>query len=79
MKNTIINTSKEMTAFSDFVPLPEMPNFMSHTQILAYFRSYADHFHLLQHIKLMHEVIHVERDEKYDETGRWNVTYRIIK
>ncbi|KAL3990195.1 Flavin-binding monooxygenase-like family protein [Acanthocheilonema viteae] len=78
MKNTTINTSKEMTAFSDFVPPPEMPNFMSHTQILAYFRSYADHFHLLQHINLRHEVLNIKKDEKYEETGRWNVTYRII-
>ncbi|VDO24413.1 unnamed protein product [Brugia timori] len=78
MKNTTINTSKEMTAFSDFVPPPEMPNFMSHVQMLAYFRSYANHFHLLQHIRLSHEVTRIERDEKYEETGRWNVTYRII-
>ncbi|CAG9536310.1 unnamed protein product [Cercopithifilaria johnstoni] len=78
MKNTTINTSKEMTAFSDFVPLPEMPNFMKHTQLLTYFRSYADHFHLQQHISLRHEVIYIKKDEKYEETGRWNVTYRII-
>ncbi|EJW85135.1 hypothetical protein WUBG_03956, partial [Wuchereria bancrofti] len=78
MKNTTINTSKEMTAFSDFVPPPEMPNFMSHAQMLAYFRSYANHFHLLQHIRLSHEVRRIERDEKYEETGRWNVTYCII-
>ncbi|VDK82540.1 unnamed protein product [Litomosoides sigmodontis] len=78
MKSTTINTSKEMTAFSDFVPPPEMPNFMSHAQMLKYFRSYVDHFHFLEHINLRHEVISIKRDEKYGETGRWNVTYRII-
>uniref|UniRef100_A0A0R3RRI2 Flavin-containing monooxygenase n=1 Tax=Elaeophora elaphi TaxID=1147741 RepID=A0A0R3RRI2_9BILA len=78
MKTTTINTSKEMAAFSDFVPPPEMPNFMSHTQMLAYFRSYADHFKLLEHINLRHEVIRIERHEKYEETGKWNVTYRSI-
>uniref|UniRef100_A0A1I8EWV2 Flavin-containing monooxygenase n=1 Tax=Wuchereria bancrofti TaxID=6293 RepID=A0A1I8EWV2_WUCBA len=72
------DNQSRMTAFSDFVPPPEMPNFMSHPQMLAYFRSYADHFHLLQHIRLSHEVRHIERDEKYEETGRWSVTCCVI-
>ncbi|VDM92236.1 unnamed protein product [Onchocerca ochengi] len=78
MRSTTINTSKEMTAFSDFVPPPEMPNFMSHRHILEYFRSYAHHFNLLKHINLKHEVMRIERNEKYQELGRWNVKYRII-
>uniref|UniRef100_A0A915PS43 Flavin-containing monooxygenase n=1 Tax=Setaria digitata TaxID=48799 RepID=A0A915PS43_9BILA len=78
MKSTVINSSKELTAFSDFVPPPEMPNFMSHVQMLAYLRLYAKHFDLLRHIHLKHEVLAVERNEKYDENGRWNVTYRNI-
>ncbi|KAM3728784.1 Flavin-containing monooxygenase [Dirofilaria immitis] len=78
MKTTTINTSKEMTAFSDFIPPPEMPNFMNHKQLLKYFRSYAHHFNLLPYINLRHEVINIERDEKYNENGRWNVAYRII-
>ena len=38
MKSTIINTSKEMSAFSDFPPQPEYPNFM-HNSKMVFFRS----------------------------------------
>jgi len=37
MKSTIINTSKEMTAFSDFPPPPEFPNFMHNTKMVNKF------------------------------------------
>lgn len=38
MKNTVINTSKEMTAYSDFPPPKEAANFMHHSQLLEYLR-----------------------------------------
>ena len=34
MKSTIINTSKEVSAFSDFPPPPEMPNYMHNTTMV---------------------------------------------
>ncbi len=37
MKSTIINTSKEMTAFSDFPPPREFPNFMHNTKMVNKF------------------------------------------
>lgn len=41
-KSTIINTSKEMMAFSDF-PVPEdFPNFMHNTKVIEYFHLYAN-------------------------------------
>ncbi|VDN57535.1 unnamed protein product [Dracunculus medinensis] len=75
MKNTVINTSKEMTAYSDFPPPKEAANFMHHSQLLEYLRSYAKHFALLQYIKFNHQVISIERSEKYEENGQWTVTY----
>lgn len=45
-----IDTSKERMAYSDF-PMPEeFPNFPHHTQVLAYFEQYADHFDLRRHV-----------------------------
>jgi hypothetical protein len=39
-----INTSREMMAYADF-PMPaEYPDYPHHSQILAYFESYVDHF-----------------------------------
>lgn len=35
MKSTIINTSKEMSAFSDFPPPAELPNFMHNSKIVS--------------------------------------------
>jgi dimethylaniline monooxygenase (N-oxide forming) len=41
-----IDTSKDRMQFSDF-PMPDgYPNFPHHTQVLAYFESYADHFNV---------------------------------
>ena len=37
MKSTIINTSKEMSAFSDFPPPAEYPNFMHNTKMVSWF------------------------------------------
>lgn len=44
----VVNTSKEMMCFSDF-PMPaDYPNYMHNSQLLHYFRLYADHFDLLR-------------------------------
>ena len=36
-KSTIINSSKEMSAFSDFPPPPEFPNYMHNTKMVFIF------------------------------------------
>lgn len=51
MKTTIINTSKEQSAFSDFPPPAEYPNFMHNSQMYSYFMAYAQRFDLLRHIR----------------------------
>lgn len=51
MRNTILNTSKEFVAFSDF-PMPaEEPNFMRNDRFYCYIRDYAEHFDLLRHVQ----------------------------
>lgn len=50
--SVISNTSKEMSAFSDF-PFPEdFPVFLPNAQLLDYLQRYAEHFSLREHIKL---------------------------
>lgn len=56
MKSTTSNTSKEMSAFSDFPPPPEFPTYMHHSTVLKYIEMYADHFDLLAHITYYQEV-----------------------
>jgi hypothetical protein len=46
MKSTVINTSKEMTAFSDFPPPAEYANFMHNSKLYDYFKQYAEYFEL---------------------------------
>uniref|UniRef100_A0A7E4V9K5 Flavin-containing monooxygenase n=1 Tax=Panagrellus redivivus TaxID=6233 RepID=A0A7E4V9K5_PANRE len=79
MYSTVINTSKEMTAYSDFPPPSENANYMHNRDLLKYFRTYAAHFKLEDYIKYEHEVITIERALDFDESGQWEVTYRDVK
>ncbi len=50
-ETTHIISSKKLSAYLDF-PMPkDYPDYPSHEQVLAYFRSYADHFQLRDHIQ----------------------------
>ena len=47
--------------FSDF-PMPaEYPNYCHHTQVLSYFRSYADHFGIREQVTFNTGVDHAQR------------------
>ena len=46
MKSTVVNTSKEMMAYSDYPPPAEYPNFMHNTLVNKYLHDYATHFGL---------------------------------
>jgi dimethylaniline monooxygenase (N-oxide forming) len=56
MRSTVVNTSKEMMAFSDFPPPDHFPNFMHHSLVLDYIRAYSKHFELDQYVQLNTEV-----------------------
>ncbi|MEM8997899.1 MAG: NAD(P)-binding protein, partial [Acidobacteriota bacterium] len=46
-----INTSKEKMAYSDY-PMPEdFPDYCHHSQVLAYFENYVDHFEVREHLR----------------------------
>lgn len=68
-KATIINSSKEVSAYSDFPPQPDLPNYCHNSQLIRYFDSYADHFGLKKHVKFRHQVNKVEQRPD----GKWLV------
>ncbi|KAL3088563.1 hypothetical protein niasHT_023181 [Heterodera trifolii] len=76
MKSTVINSSKEMSAYSDFPPPREAANYMHNREMLNYLRLYSDHFELLKHIQFQTEVLNVQRVEEFAQNGKWTVTYR---
>nr|CAD2151523.1 unnamed protein product [Meloidogyne enterolobii] len=61
MASTVVNTSKELMAYSDFPPPPEWPNFMHHSYVQKYLEMYAKHFDLIKYIHFNTEVIEVRR------------------
>ncbi|CAI5445169.1 unnamed protein product [Caenorhabditis angaria] len=75
MKSTVINTSKEMTAFSDFPPEDRMANYMHNREMNRYLNNYAKNFDLLKYIKFNHSVQKITRNHNYNETGQWKVDY----
>lgn len=78
MRSTIINSSKEVSAFSDFPPPREYPNYMHNTKMIRYIEMYAKKFDLVKHIHFEHEVKSIEQAPDYDETGKWTVTVQKV-
>ncbi|NXL09500.1 FMO1 monooxygenase, partial [Mesembrinibis cayennensis] len=71
--SVISNTSKEMSAFSDF-PYPEdFPVFLPNAQLLDYLRRYAERFGLQEHIKFGTTVVSVRKRPDFVTTGQWDV------
>ncbi|NWS18289.1 FMO1 monooxygenase, partial [Pachyramphus minor] len=71
--SVISNTSKEMSAFSDF-PYPEdFPVFLPNARLLDYLRCYAEHFSLREHIKFGTTVVSIRKHPDFATTGQWNV------
>ncbi|XP_008275673.1 dimethylaniline monooxygenase [N-oxide-forming] 5-like [Stegastes partitus] len=72
-RSLVVNTSKEMMCFSDF-PMPaHYPNFMHNSQLLQYFRLYAEHFDLLRHINFQTTVKSVAQRPDFSVSGQWDV------
>ncbi|XP_037363908.1 flavin-containing monooxygenase 5-like [Talpa occidentalis] len=67
------NTSKEMTAYSDF-PFPDhFPNYLHHSKLMEYIRMYVRHFHLIKHIRFLTRVCSVRKRPDFSCTGQWDV------
>ncbi|KAM9831331.1 flavin-containing monooxygenase 5-like [Neosynchiropus ocellatus] len=72
-RSLTINISKEMMCYSDF-PIPaDYPNYMHHSKILTYFRMYAEHFKLREHIRYQTSVKRVTQRPDFARTGQWEV------
>uniref|UniRef100_A0A8C6E851 Flavin-containing monooxygenase n=1 Tax=Moschus moschiferus TaxID=68415 RepID=A0A8C6E851_MOSMO len=70
-KSVISNTSKEMTAYSDY-PFPDhFPNYLHNSKIMEYLRMYVKHFHILKHIRFL--VCSVRKHSDFSFTGQWDV------
>ncbi|CAD5228927.1 unnamed protein product [Bursaphelenchus okinawaensis] len=78
MKSTVINTSKEMTAYSDFPPLDDAPNYMHNSEMYSYLHRYADHFKLRSKVFFKHQVLSIQRAKCFSENGQWKVKYEIM-
>ncbi|NWQ98363.1 FMO1 monooxygenase, partial [Burhinus bistriatus] len=75
--SVISNTSKEMSAFSDF-PYPEdFPVFLPNARLLDYLRHYAERFGLRDHIKLGTTVVSVRKRPDFATTGQWDVVTEV--
>ncbi|XP_055020726.1 flavin-containing monooxygenase 5-like [Boleophthalmus pectinirostris] len=72
-QSVVVNSSKEMMAYSDFPPPAELPNNMHHSEVLGYLRLYADHFKLLPHIQFKTTVQKVRQTADFALTGQWEV------
>jgi len=71
--STHLISSKPFTAYPDF-PMPDdYPDYPHHSLVLAYFRRYADHFGLREHVAFGTEV---EACEPVDAHDHWDVTVR---
>ncbi|HEV2088734.1 MAG TPA: NAD(P)-binding domain-containing protein [Cryptosporangiaceae bacterium] len=67
-------SSKPFTQYPDF-PMPDdYPDYPHHTQLFSYLWRYAEHFGLLDHIRLDHEILRVTPAP--GTADRWDVTYR---
>lgn len=76
---TIINSSKEMSAFSDFPPRAEYPNYMHNSRMVEYIEDYAKHVGCLDKLNFQHKVLNVVKAESFHDDGRWDVEVEDMK
>ncbi|XP_068098730.1 dimethylaniline monooxygenase [N-oxide-forming] 2-like [Hyperolius riggenbachi] len=70
----VTNSSKELSAFSDF-PMPaDFPNFLPHHKYYEYLKLYAENFKLVKYIQFKTKVCRLEKHPDFAATGRWKVT-----
>ena len=76
-RSTIINSSKEQSALSDFPPPRDVPIYCHNTQFVKYLDDYADHFGVREYIKLRHEIVKVTQEPSKDK--QWSVIVRNLE
>lgn len=73
MFSTTTNTSKELSAFSDFPPPSQYPNYMHHSLVSRYLNDYADAFGLRSYVRCLHSVTRVSPTSDHSDTGQWEL------
>uniref|UniRef100_A0A8C0W3U4 Flavin-containing monooxygenase n=1 Tax=Castor canadensis TaxID=51338 RepID=A0A8C0W3U4_CASCN len=70
-KSLTCNTSKEMTAFSDYPAPDNYPNYMHNSKMMDYLRLYATYFGLIKHIQFL---VRSKRSAMiFSSSGQWDV------
>ncbi|XP_014638726.1 PREDICTED: dimethylaniline monooxygenase [N-oxide-forming] 5-like [Ceratotherium simum simum] len=72
-KSVISNSSKEMTAYSDYPSPDHFPNYLPNSKIMEYLRMYVQHFGLMKHIHFLSKVCSVRKRSNFSCTGQWDV------
>ena len=72
-ESLLMNTSKQLSTFSDYPPSDSMPTFMKHDQYLKYLQDYADFFNIGNKFKLNSTVVQLVRSSQ--PPFAWNVHY----
>jgi hypothetical protein len=77
--STHLISSKPFTQYPDF-PMPDdWPDYPHHSQLLAYFERYTDHFGLREHIWFGTEAARVTPVSPDDPATKWDVTVRGVR
>lgn len=76
---TIINSSKEMSAFSDFPPREHYPNYMHNSRMIEYIEDYAKFVGCQDKMFFQHKILQVTKAESFDRDGRWDVEIEDMK
>lgn len=74
-RSTTLNTSKELSCYSDFPHPKDFPPFFGQRHMLQYCESYCRNFGLYNYIRFNSEVVDVFPTSDYSQTGRWKVSF----
>lgn len=76
MRSTVINSSKEMSAFSDFPPDDTLPNYMHNSHMARYIVDYGRRCGAVDKVLLRHEVADVRPTRPGSEDTTWTLRVR---
>lgn len=62
-------------SYSDFPIGADVPPFLHNTDVVKYFKRYAEHFNLLPRVQFDTRIDKVTATDDHATTGNWSVTY----
>uniref|UniRef100_A0A6A7G035 Flavin-containing monooxygenase n=1 Tax=Hirondellea gigas TaxID=1518452 RepID=A0A6A7G035_9CRUS len=78
-KSLKTNLPKEVMAFPDFPFKAGNDSFIHHTEVRSYLDEYAEHYHLMEHIKFEHQVERVNPVTPGSSTTEWEISVKDLK